>query len=544
MKDQELRTLEELSNGGSDLRAVTAYLKDKRVAGQLIAASHKGKFPDVLRHVLLRSSPADAYTAEGAASGDLWRALAGSGKAYTGAFGPLNYEGCAPALEAAGVVGVSFSSDHPPAPLAEQAALCVRCAADHARQTPLVLPLLQRHLSQILLDHPVLLHPGLLCNIQSDGNEVFMGLVHAIARTRCLSLPRRRHFTSSASATGEPIVQRLTNFAKHPSLEAGMRGESLHVWVESDSVNPARQKRSIEGHFLTARGAHTAGPMVAMLASMMELDELRLYEGVDLSRAIEGEFRGVELPFMDADQHVHRNSTWHWSLSPAMKPSFYVACGLGDDLYSSAPAAAQLGAHEDFLDLLRRRSQTMAAGGWSVLEPTTSRRVIFGPRGFNATGAEIRERVHTLCRGMVRAQASPEGEVGASAADVTLATAAGDVLEACIGHKMDSTVLPFADVPGALAFLQAVDELGGIGSMTPAANGHVASATMKVLRIREELRNTASSIAGRDTWLQAVEVFWASKRLNEVIKSTVGVDQANVEAGQQPAVPSKPRLAL
>lgn len=547
MDDQELNVIERLSEGGLKPAALSKYLKDKRVAANQIAPGEDGSYADVTRHVLLQDAvPGTFMYRRGEMAPAFWRAIAGSGALYNGAFGPLDAHGRASMLKEAGLTEVVFTQDAAPAPAAHRTNLCVNWAASgQPKKTPTLVPIIQRHLSEVLLAHPVLMHPGLLCHTYGNSSRTFMALAHGIARSRYLGLPRQSHFAGAdAQWQGLQLRERLTAFAKHPCVALGL-GESLHVWLDPSTAQIRRAREPIAG---LSKDTLRKTPMVEMLASIMELDDLKVFEGVDpADEALRSYVHGA-LPLAPKDGHP-RADALRKACTAALQASFYASCGLDESFTDYSPADAQVDPTGGFLDALRRRSATAAGAGVELLTPGKTSLFVFGGRDELAEPALIRARVQRLCAGIVRARA-PIGARADGAALYAeepngLAGAAAHVFEACLGPNRSGGFLPRVDAAGALVFFQAIDELGGIGEMSHGA-GEVSAARATVLRTREELQAPRHYVAGRDVWLQALDAFWTSKHMSHVIDSIADAGPAREVAPVSAAATPRaaPRIAM
>jgi hypothetical protein len=198
---------------------------------------------------------------------DIYRELSGSGAHYNGMFGDgsmLRDEGAARSLT---------KKDKPAAPISEQVVVCLRIlGCSQVSLMPELAAVTRRHLSDILLKYPVLMHPAFLMPVAQPETE-YTALAWALARTPHGGLPRYSHFKSANDELDRGLLQQLTAFAKHPCVRVAMTRAAHRVRLDKDSGNRKREIRMGSETLVRALLALT-GPRVQFLASLMELDEL------------------------------------------------------------------------------------------------------------------------------------------------------------------------------------------------------------------------------------------------------------------------------
>ena len=138
----------------------------------------------------------------------------------------------------------------------------------------------RRHLSGIMLDYPVLLHPSILLpSLRSNGSQTeYTSLASALACTPHAGLARYSHFRSRAQdkegGIDEALLDRLTAFAKHPCVRLAFDSAAVRIRLAPQTQGvrhrPIRKTKETLLRSLTG----STGQRVEFLGSVMELDEL------------------------------------------------------------------------------------------------------------------------------------------------------------------------------------------------------------------------------------------------------------------------------
>lgn len=190
------------------------------------------------------------------------------------------------------------------------AAIALLSIPSLARAYPMRAAAIQRMLSDELLTHPVLLHPSILMPLHDADSCRYLSIASAIACSPGIGLPRREHLltepkgsdplslaTQSASrgnslattelrtaskafesrpttASPDAIDRRLLSFATHPAVALGLRGTSIEV-SNRDAVKQTRVDRIVvTRQKLVARAMPLMPAKPEFLASVLELESL------------------------------------------------------------------------------------------------------------------------------------------------------------------------------------------------------------------------------------------------------------------------------
>lgn len=510
MTDHELAELERLSSGGADLKAINRYLKDK-VAHLPGVRMRCG--PDIKRHALLRTNLDLDDSMSGAAPSKVWWDLAGSGDQYNGLFGALDGNGDPVDLLRTQQRFETPRANTPPLEMAPLAAQCARfLAGTLAVSSPNLARRVQLLLNEILLEHPVLMHPGLLCPTLAEGGigVQFMSIAHALAQSRCGTLPRLRHYGESMQAPKPTsgMISRLRDFWSHPCVRLGV-GQCVVVRPNHDGVYK-RETAPLPG--ILKKGLPRSGVSRAFAASVMELDDI-----VAGGNAVSAQWHSAPLP-LDPGDAPEKAEVWRAWTRLVLQSLFMDAAAVSNDT--------------EVLDCFRRRSEALTALGFrrDCVDRSLCETIFAWPS--NPTSAlDVWTRTRDLCAALVHANVqlpTPEytGDVlsGGTVQDMTTQRAAFYILEYAIGRLGFGTPLrrklPDVDAGAAIAFLRAIDDMGGFGSMAPGLAGTGSQASRIVAHFQRAVASEEGFPDGcAPVWTQALHAFWAEKSMQHVIHS-------------------------
>lgn len=544
MTDDELALIEHLSDGGQNLRAIDGYLSNKWIeAAEVFHLGEPGH--SVAYHLLLRRRyQRDGHITKEALS-DVWQELAGSGASYTGLFGPLNEHGEPKALLDAAVAIVPFLGNGAPVSAPQRAALCVRWLSTQLfNLCPDLATVIQRHLSEILVAHPVLMHPAFLCPMNAAAGDVTMSLAHALAASRNGELPRLRHFgeDSDTSAADSPVRRQLLAFATNPCVQLGLGQSTILRW--SGPPDKRREVAPLPGF---RKGGAVMSGMVRFLSSVMELDDIKAASH-DVS-ASHGDVASASAPIPLDPGAGKRTAEYDQWMGSALTFTFYGAAGmseLGGQYVDPQTLAA-----------LERRGDGLAQLGVSL---SMMDQRIFGSNG-NRGSADIEARTQRLCRALARTRfpipkaGSNELQCLAGEPEEVLAGYGQFVLDSLVGGSRRAG-LPWTGVEGALAFFRGIDAVGGFGSMKSGtgAHGHSgdspASITIKRIRAQVHLESGLSQseqllapvLVAHRAWETALEALWAEKQMRHTIDTTLAV--ASDRAAPVVSPPARPTARM
>lgn len=417
----------------------------------------------------------------------VYPALSGSGPHYNGM-----YEDCKMLRDERAASQIK-KGNRPAASIVEQVVLAVRVLGiSQVSLMPELAAATRRHLSAIMLKYPVLMHPAMLVPVirEVNGAREYVSLAGALSQTAHGGLPRYSHFRSreqdKASGVDQALVERLTEFAKHPCLRLAF-GRAAHRVRPDQSGRRARMgKESLVRSMLAV-----TGPRVEFLASVMELDELAAGPSASRVRPFWASVEGEEHLVAQLDAMLGASIA-------AASGLVHVAAMQGtlpDSMRAYAPDAA-------FLLCIRNRHEHLfgsvpveSAIGQALVK-STQRRLFLG-RQDSLAPAELAHNVRNMALGL-----SYVGFCGST-------REAGEFLfEVCVGGMRPDGHLPRTDATGAVAFLKAVDELGGFGGTDDAVIE--AAARLRALAGRENR-------PFMDAWVSAAEVFGTERVMVSVI---------------------------
>jgi hypothetical protein len=282
LSDREIQALSALvdRSRAPDSPAALDALK-VALASRYIPASdltiHAGEATRPLHGHVLAHSSSVVYTY----IDKLWPALHGGGVHGSRVFGDLSNDGAylraVAAFRDPKLVREMRTVDTPQASIGERLVLCLRAlgSSSTASTLPYVFRSVQRHLSELLLAHPVLLHPKVLVPIDRGGNTEYMSVLHALAHTGA-GLPRRSHFVGATCglkppARGDDVEAQLRAFECHPCVRLALRVQtSVHVALGEG--NPQKQRAIVMRPTRLIKSAFAfPAPRVQFLASLMEM---------------------------------------------------------------------------------------------------------------------------------------------------------------------------------------------------------------------------------------------------------------------------------
>lgn len=552
MTDKELLAIEALSNGGHDIRALQDFLRAERDARVLTVAD--GGRVRVNRHKLLRGS----YERDRKREPRVWAELAGAGKHYDGMFGPLTENGTPQMFDEVGLRSAEFAGafekDAPPASIAQQSALCVLwLSTSLVRECPQGTAAVRRRLAEILLAHPVLLHPAFLCPVEALGSVGLVSLVHALAHVRGGALPRAADLDGVAPAnaanavnaggTAQRQAQRLRDFALHPCVTRGL-GSS--VLLLSSSAKKRRRRSCALPGIPSVMGGSISG-MTGFVRSVMALDDA-LDDALDGvhgarerkatnrtgSKAVDRAF-STTLPLKPRTGPVL--TMWRKNIGAHVVELFYQACERQSPVGDAASALVEV--DSETLMALRRRSAHF--GAEFQPERASLFSMVFGPRFAERTTAGVTSATAEICKALVVARLpvtdplSGRLQQPSDMGPQSHALAARFLLDACVRASGASVGVPLAgaEVEEVLAFFKAVEELGGF-DQADQADG---SASEFIARLRGATQNV--------NFLRALDVFWAAREMTRVIEESLEVNASTLaasgsSASEVPASPSSP----
>lgn len=420
----------------------------------------------------------------------LYPALSGCGPHYNGMYGDCEM------LRDKTAASCIQEGNRPPVSVAEQVVLCVRVlGTSQVSLMPELAAATRRHLSSIMLKYPVLMHPALLVPVIRSGEREYVSLGSALSQTAHGALPRYSHFRSreqdKASGVDQELMAQLTAFAKHPCVRL-MFGRAAHRVRADQAGKTARDRQMKMGKESLVRSMlGITGPRVEFLASVMELDELA-------GSPADGPVR----PFwasVDGEEHLLAQLDAMLATSIAAASGLvHVAAMQGtlpDPMRAYAPDTAFL------LDIRNRHDHLFgpvpveSAIGQSLVR-SAQRRLFLG-RQDSLAPTELAHNVRNLALGLAYV-----GFCGST-------SEAGEfLLEACVGELRPDGNMPRADATCAVAFLKAVDELGGLGGTDEA-----------VIATVERLKTSATQERRpfTDAWVSAAEVFGTERTMISVI---------------------------
>jgi hypothetical protein len=421
---------------------------------------------------------------------NVYPALSGCGPHYNGMYGDREM-----LRDKTAAIHIQ-KGNRPAASIAEQVVLCLRVmGTSQVSLMPELAAATRRHLSAIMLKYPVLMHPALLVPVIRGGGREYVSLASALSQTAHGALPRYSHFRSreqdKASGVDQGLVAQLTAFAKHPCVRL-IFGRAAHR-VRADLAGKSSRDRQVKmgKESLVRSVLGVTGPRVEFLASVMELDELA---GTPVNGPVRPFWASV-----DGEEHLLSQ------LDAMLAASIAAASGLVHVAAMQGTLPDSMRAYSpdtNFLLAIRNRHDHLfgpvpveSAIGQTLLK-SAQRRLFLG-RQDSLAPAELAHNVRNMALALTYI-----GFCGS-------AREAGEfLLESCVGALRPDGNLPRVDATCAVAFLKAIDELGGLGESDEAI---IATAERVKASATQENRPFS------DAWAKAAEVFGTERVMLSVI---------------------------
>lgn len=444
----------------------------------------------------------------------VYRSLSGSGTHYNGMWGDIHGDLALIPEDAAARVK---SGDAPADSICEQVVLCLRLlAASSSSVLPDTAKAVRRHLSELFLQYPVLLHPAVMAPLYFEYERPEYGsLLYLLSKTPHGGLPRYSHFEEDdgqvplAQMPNQELVARLTAFARHPCVQAALTRAPMRVCLnkKSDSILSGKDN-------LIEAMTSVMGPRVQFLASIMETEELARPVGPNVTRP---------LPFAPL---IPKPTTRAASMDAESKERSVLSA-----LSSATMAASGLVHLVTTLNTVHRGLRTWARDARLLADVRARMPVLCGlNKEKSQFGQMLRDSM--LRRVFLRQQSLPleelvqntkrmaQGLVDSGFSN-SLPEAAHFVADAVLGHDRAGSNLPSVDVAGAVAFIKAVDEMGGFGEGEQALSG--------MRRVLGAVRDyPAHEIPHRADWESAFRVVATEKTMVGVMEAQASLTQASM----------------
>lgn len=507
LQDDDIRSLNALvTDGLSDglpgsqaIKPLEEMLMEQRLTNEDLVFADRVGSTGLDGHLMLGDASLTATSLE-----RVFGCLSGTGVHYNGMFG----DGLM--LRRPTAAATLVRGNRPAAPVAEQVVYAVHLLnSEQVSQTPEVLQAVQKHLSNLLLTYPALLHPNILMPVLLAGKREYVSVAAALATTPHGGLPRYSHFhpqvRTEQSHVGNRddlhLVARLEAFAQHPCVVKSLSGKSTRVAACVDGVTPKFTRENLVRRLILKAGL----PRVEYLASIMELDELH-------SPATQGSY--VRQPFWATAQGEEAYVQQMYSVLAA---SVYAAAGSFHTAALTGHFPAPMRRHPvdlEFLALVKARGHLLLCEDHafvSYLEKAMPRRIFLG-RADEVPPEELQHNVRAAANALVH--------IGVAK---TPAEACSLIATCCTGAKKNDEMLPRTDTTGAVAFLQVLDELGGLGDK------HDQSV---LAQIRDEIIHMPPRpIPFRDAWGTACDVVGNERAMNSVIAKAA--QEAHLTSGAE-----------
>ena len=274
------------------LKAINEFLEASYIPADMLTIDTGQATSPLDGHVLLGGSHILQVHLD-----SLWLSLHGGGTKSIRTFGDLENDQaflrCVGAFKDAKLVRTMRTTDIEPGDLAERILLCIRLlsASSTASTMPLPFASVQRHLSEILLTYPALMHPRVLIPVSRGKSTEYMSILHAVAAAGA-GLPRRSHFLAGTGGLRVPLPgtpsdiekldDRLHAFARHPCVRFALKRQSC-IHVQASAIKNGTSNRNIVAKSLRLAefAFGTPGPKVQFMASVMELEDLVVKRSTD-----------------------------------------------------------------------------------------------------------------------------------------------------------------------------------------------------------------------------------------------------------------------
>lgn len=516
MTDDQLHELNSLSDLGAAV--LDQHFESAQAKGREFSFRNSANVTVLRGFVLLMDAVAGAQAWTDPVE-EIWAALAGSGVHYSGLFGPLDDDASLQIIRRQ----YSFAHDALPDPVARQVVHCLRVFRSGASNAidPALGAAVQRQFSSLLLRYPVLLHPNLLVPVVYTNSTIrFANLANLLFGSTTGALPRVSHFPEDQA---EDYAARITQFARLPFVQRAF-DRSIQVTIGNQGEQLLKSDVPL-GNLLSVLPA----PKVSLLASRMEMDALLLsssdlHDGFGSGGAANSNPRSLPIPFMSAlaanryfvppadypipAEHFDEDASIS-NLNHVLTNSMFKAMGV--PLRSSAQLESGAD-HEDadFLRCVSQRGDSLLESErfMNKVEASLMHRIFDIWRDLDPV-ATVHAHVNLVCRGLVDSGISED-----------LQSSARLVLDCCLGNARPNLRLPQVEGAVCVAFLQAIDSLGGFGPMDVPQNelGKTDPANIAFDQLRDSVSNLpAFAIPFRNQWIQALDAFWIEKSMFHVI---------------------------
>lgn len=409
-------------------------------------------------------------------------AICGAGVHYNGMFGDCSL------FEDENLSRFLLTAVRPPAPVSEQVLHCIKLlGAPEKSSLGAIHDAVQRHLSSILLEYPVLMHPAFMVPRWQWSSNDYRSVTGAIAMAPQGSLPRYSHFHRGNGSVPAPrtdiqLLARLKAFATHPCTQLAFNRAGHRIHADAGSRPSIKTgKESLLRSLLSVTGPHPS-----FLASVMEIDELALSTHAESwSRRPFWAAASGQAPLVaQLDSMLARSMTAaagliHTPAADEKTPAKSYSVDI-EFLTNLRNIKGQLfkgdGYESDFGKAIARAMQrSLFLGNGTKQAPLSSAEVAFN----------VRATLWALCEvGLAR---TPQ-EAGRFVIDCTL------------GPRRPDANLPPTDATGAVAFLHALDQSDAL-----ATEGH-AGAVRRLNQISADLNEAAAPTQYRADWLTACSV--------------------------------------
>lgn len=421
-----------------------------------------------------------------------YRALSGSGQHYNGMWGDCSMlqddEAAARILDGFGVRAAS---------VCEQVTICVKLLSNSCSSLhPEIAQATRKHLSGMLMKYPVLLHPAVLFPaLTEELRPEFGSLVYLLSKTSHGGLPRYSHFEADdgkrplAQMPNQELIQRLTAFARHPCVAAGLLRAGMRACLNRPGTSVLIGKANI---IETMSGV--LGSRVQFISSVMETEELQEPMGPNTTR-------GLPFPTFvrgaSAEAERARTVVTETLATSVQQASgvVHLAAGRGTihpGLREHRPDPRLLACVRDRMPDLCGLDKPGSHFQQCLVDGAT-RRIFL--RHQNLPVDELASNATRMARAFEACGFSN-----------SLPEAARFLASAVLGPNRPSTNLPAVDSLGAVTFLKAIDEMGGLGQ------GHEALDTLHVFQswVRDF---PARELPFRGEWESALRVLKTEKTM-------------------------------
>lgn len=485
-----------------------------------------GSFPskDLGRHRLLFSADAMDGSFEHS-----WMCLSGAGLLGNNAYGDLRDDEALDRFNKAFKRPILAShmlrSVQAPGALTERLGQCLRLCrqAQVVAEAPEVVRALQRQLSDILLSHPVLMHPRFMVPVAKAGTVSYMNVLHAVAECGA-GLPRRSHFTVSGGGLGAELLpqgvaadltteQRLRDFGAHPCVRLAL-GDQRSVHVDRGPHRATLQGEPLPAivNFGQKRLMEFAFGLPAVRdqfwASVMELEELKVQRQADM-------FAGpgapaTDLPFplstygwMPLDEEGNSDASAQESenllLVRSLAASFFGAAGLKG---VAGTHRGRLPEDAGFMECIRKRSDVLGVPGAldTQIGLQVPRRIFLG-RQDDLTPQVARSNAAAVVAGLVQAGLKKNTK-----------DAGTFILNWTLGRLRNNEQLPNASHSVAAEFFRAIEDSGALVEVSAKAKSDPLAKVLDAV-----VNFPGHDIPNRGVWKTTIEVFERERLMRTIV---------------------------